>query len=118
MKRLMHLIFRGIVATLSIILIAIVSSIFIIYLTLPDVRSLAQFNPATTAFIEIRRTEALKANREFLLQWKWIPPAQVSPNLKNVLLYTEDPIFWSHSGINWNLLKQAFWVNWKEKRLK
>jgi monofunctional biosynthetic peptidoglycan transglycosylase len=89
-----------------------------IYFTLPDVRPLIHQNPSTTAFIELRRTQAQQKGNPFELQWKWVGLDQISPYLKTVVMEREDTTFWSHNGVMWSNIWQAMQVNWELKHFK
>jgi monofunctional biosynthetic peptidoglycan transglycosylase len=76
-----------------------------IYLTLPDVRSLATTNPKTTAFMELREREAAQDGRQLRHYQVWVPYTRISPNLKRAVLVAEDDAFWQHEGIDMEQLK-------------
>ena len=71
-----------------------------VYLTLPDVRSLATVNPTTTAFMELRdRDDAGKGSKSRRVH-RWVPYSRISQNLKRAVLVAEDSAFWDHEGID------------------
>lgn len=121
LKRIQNTIMQ-ILRWMSILIVALcaISCILflILYLSLPDVSELVDTNPSTTAFIELRREEANQKGSLFKLQWNWVPLNQISPFLKQALLYSEDPTFWSHKGIDLNRIKRAFQLNWYTKQIK
>lgn len=89
-----------------------------VYLTLPDVRSLAQTNPTTTAFMEARKREAADAGRaKFQIRHRWVPYNQISSNLRRAVIVTEDAGFYDHDGIDLNELKASLEKNWEEGQL-
>lgn len=88
----------------------------ILYITLPEVSSLAAFNPSTTAFIELRRAQATKNGTDFNLQWEWVPLSKISPYLINSLIYSEDNTFWTHGGIEWSSIIHALKIFWHQHR--
>lgn len=90
--------------------------LFMLYITLPDVSSLASSNPPTTAFIELRRTQALQSGIDFELQWEWVPLSKISPYLVNSLIYSEDNTFYTHSGIEWRSILHALTIFWHQHR--
>jgi monofunctional biosynthetic peptidoglycan transglycosylase len=85
-----------------------------IYLTLPDVRPLARTNPATTAFIELRKEEARDAGRKFAIRQQWVPYSRISPMLKRAVIVTEDAAFFDHDGIDLEEIKASLERNWEE----
>jgi monofunctional biosynthetic peptidoglycan transglycosylase len=88
-----------------------------VYLTLPDVRSLARANPETTAFMQLRIDEAGREGRKFAIRQTWIPYGQVSPNLKRAVIVTEDSAFFDHDGIDLEQIKASLEKNWEEGAL-
>ena len=88
------------------IVAAIVFAFFAyVYLTLPDVRSLATTNPKTTAFMQLREREAAQEGRQLRHYQVWVPYTRISPNLKRAVLVAEDDAFWQHEGIDMEQLK-------------
>jgi len=85
-----------------------------IYLTLPDVRPLAKINPATTAFMELRKAEASAAGRRLAIRHQWIPYRQVSPLLRRAVIVTEDAAFFDHDGVDLAEIKASLERNWEE----
>jgi monofunctional biosynthetic peptidoglycan transglycosylase len=85
-----------------------------VYLTLPDVRSLAKENPKTTAFMELRKEEARDEGRKFTIRQQWIPYARVSPSLRRAVIVTEDAAFFDHDGIDLEEIKASLEKNWEE----
>ncbi len=86
-----------------------------VYLTLPDVRSLAKENPRTTAFMELRKAEARAGGRaQFAIRQQWIPYSRVSPFLRRAVIVTEDAAFFDHDGIDLNEIRASLEKNWEE----
>lgn len=77
------------------------------YLTLPDVRSLTDTNPDTTAFIELRSRAARDEGREPRRSQRWVAFDRISPNLKKAVLIAEDAGFWDHEGVDYHELRIA-----------
>ena len=100
---------RGIAALLG---IGFVTAAFI-YLTLPDVRVLRTTNPATTAFMELRARDAHAQGKPVLRDWRWVPYARISANLKRAVIVTEDSAFWQHEGIDYEQLRESMETNWE-----
>jgi monofunctional glycosyltransferase len=87
-----------------------------VYLTLPDVRGLATANPRTTAFIELRRSEAEDEGRRLPIRQTWVPYSQISNNLRRAVLVAEDSAFFDHEGIDLKELRASLEMNWEEGR--
>lgn len=87
-----------------------------IYLTLPDVRTLAKENPTSTAFMELRKREAAREDRAFVIRHRWVPYSQISPHLKRAVVVAEDSAFFDHEGIDLDEIKASLEVNWEEGR--
>jgi len=77
------------------------------YLTLPDVRPLADTNPETTAFIELRANAARDEGRVPRRLQRWVNSGRISPNLKKAVLVAEDAAFWDHEGVDYHELRVA-----------
>jgi monofunctional biosynthetic peptidoglycan transglycosylase len=78
-----------------------------VYLTLPDVRGLATANPATTAFIELRRDEAHDQGKSFNLQRRWVPYNRISSQLKRAVIVAEDSAFFAHEGLDYAQIRES-----------
>ena len=100
---------RGIAAVLG---VGFVSAAYV-YLTLPDVRALRTGNPSTTAFMELRAREAHAKGVPVTRDWRWVPYARISANLKKAVITTEDGAFWQHEGIDYEQLRDAVETNWE-----
>ena len=84
-----------------------------LYLTLPDVRSLATVNPANTAFMELRAGEAAAAGRPVRRVQRWVPYSRISQSLKRSVLVAEDDAFWQHEGIDIEQIRASMEINMK-----
>jgi monofunctional biosynthetic peptidoglycan transglycosylase len=89
-----------------------------VYLTLPDVRPLATTNPATTAFMELRKREAAERGRPFNLRHFWVGYNQISNNLRRAVIVAEDAAFFDHDGIDLKELRASLEHNWEEGRFE
>ena len=87
------------------------------YLTLPDVRALAETNPTTTAFIELRSDEARSNGKSPRQVQQWISYRRISPHLKRAVLVAEDAAFWQHDGIDYDELQKSIEVDWARGQL-
>ena len=88
-----------------------------VYLALPDVRPLKTKNPETTAFMELRAREAVKAGKQPRKVQHWVPYERISPSLKRAVLVTEDAAFFSHEGIDFDEMKKSFETDWQKGKL-
>jgi len=72
----------------------------------PDVGTLAERNPATTAFIELYKSggEGEQPRRP---AWRWTEYESISSTLKRAILVSEDINFFSHRGFAVEEIKQA-----------
>lgn len=97
------------------ILVAIPAVLFgcaaYVYLTTPDVRALRSKNPDTTAFIELRASEARSRGETPRRVQRWAPYARISPQLVRAVLVTEDSAFWQHDGLDYQQIKESLEVN-------
>jgi monofunctional biosynthetic peptidoglycan transglycosylase len=80
-------------------LILIVCSVLVV--TWPDVASLAEANPETTAFIEMARSSNSG------IEWRWVPAGSISNDLKKAVLVAEDLSFFKHDGFDTHELRIA-----------
>jgi monofunctional biosynthetic peptidoglycan transglycosylase len=87
------------------------------YLTLPDVRALAESNPTTTAFIELRADEARSKGKSPRQLQHWINYRKISPHLKRAVLVAEDAAFWQHDGIDYDELQKSIELDWARGQL-
>ncbi len=85
---------------------------------LPDVRPLKKHPPATTAYIELRRAQALRAGKRLDLRWTWVGDERISEHLKMAVITAEDDEFWRHDGVDWKALRAAWDKDRKAGRLQ
>jgi monofunctional glycosyltransferase len=88
-----------------------------IWISLPDVKSLATENPTTTAFIALRQRDAAQAGKPLDLEWTWRPAKRISPLLLRAVLHTEDARFFTHEGVDWEAVKETAERDWKERSM-
>src|SRR5260370_2654131 len=86
-----------------------------IYLTLPDVRPAAGGNPSTPALRELRGREGEARGEPLTRDWRWVPYARISSNLKRAAIVTEDSAFWQHEGIDYKELRESMETNWERR---
>ena len=83
-----------------------------LWCSIPDTAPLASGNPASTAFIDLRRAEAVEAGRPFTLRWQWRPLAGISRYLRAAVIYAEDYNFYRHDGIDRQAVEHAITADW------
>jgi len=83
--------------------------------TWPDVADLARHNPGTTAFMELYKARQAREGRSPRVQWRWVPYARISPNLKAALLVSEDINFFSHHGFDRTEMEDSISEAWKKR---
>jgi monofunctional glycosyltransferase len=82
--------------------------------TFPNVAALSLENPKTTAWMELRDTEARQKGRRSRRFQIWTPLAQISPNLKNAVLIAEDAAFFQHEGLDYDEIREAIKINYEK----
>ena len=66
-----------------------------------------RFEPASSAFMDLR-LEALRAkNPRARLRHQWVPYARISSHLKRAVVAAEDARFLDHEGFDWEAIQQA-----------
>jgi len=76
-----------------------------LWCSVPNTARLADDNPSSTAFIELRRAQA--AGKPFKLAWQWTPIARISRYLRAAAVFSEDANFYTHDGVDWHALEHA-----------
>lgn len=71
-------------------------------------------NPAASAFMNEQLAKLQEDDPEAELRQKWVPYAQISPNLKRALIAAEDAKFADHEGFDWDGIEAAFEKNLKQ----
>jgi monofunctional biosynthetic peptidoglycan transglycosylase len=83
-----------------------------VWITAPDVRALATTRPAETAFMRMRREQAIAAGRKPRVVQQWIGYSQISAALKRAVLVTEDAAFWTHDGLDYDEIRASIEQSW------
>ena len=87
-----------------------------VYLTLPDVRVLANTNPSSTAFVDLRALEAARDGRTVRRVQRWVPYSRISASLKRAVLVAEDSAFWDHEGVDMEQIRASIQAGWEQGR--
>ncbi|KJV27415.1 peptidoglycan transglycosylase [Aquitalea magnusonii] len=74
-------------------------------------------DPAASAFMNEQLAKLQEDDPEAELRQKWVPYAQISPNLKRALIAAEDAKFADHEGFDWDGIEAAFEKNLKQGRI-
>ncbi len=99
---------------LALLLAGIGAALWVVWL--PDVKPLKNRPPTTTAYIELRKKQALAKGRKLDLHWTWVSSDAISENLKRAVVTAEDDEFWRHNGVDWNAIRGAYERNRKAGR--
>ena len=74
-------------------------------------------NPSASAFMNEQLAKLQEDDPEAPLRQKWVPYAQISPNLKRALIASEDAKFVDHEGFDWDGIEAAFEKNLKKGKI-
>jgi monofunctional biosynthetic peptidoglycan transglycosylase len=85
-----------------------------LWCSVPDTAPLADRNPSSTAFIDLRRSQAEDAGRPFTLHWQWRPIGGISRYLRAAVIYAEDYNFYRHDGVDWHAIEHAVSADWNK----
>jgi monofunctional biosynthetic peptidoglycan transglycosylase len=83
-----------------------------LWCSVPATARLADDNPASTAFIDLRRATAEAAGTPFELRWQWRPLGSISHYLRAAVIYAEDYNFYRHDGVDWRAIEHAVTADW------
>jgi len=83
----------------------------VLWCSVPNTAPLAKRNPTSTAFIDLRRSEAREAGKPFALKWTWRPIGKISRYLRQAVIDAEDANFYRHDGVDWNAIEKALDAN-------
>jgi monofunctional biosynthetic peptidoglycan transglycosylase len=92
---------------IEILVLATAIGAFVVYASLPNTSNLVDKNPTSTAFIDLRREQAA-GNKDWKLDWRWKPIGKISRYLRAAVIYAEDANFYTHDGVDWHAIEQAF----------
>lgn len=73
--------------------------------------------PTETAFMATRLAELRERKPNATLEYRWVPYAQISPNIKKAVIAAEDARFTSHHGFDWEGLQNALDKNLARGRI-
>ena len=81
--------------SLAVLVLLLIGYLGYEWITYPDTALLANTNPKTTAWMEMRDKEAREEGKKPRRYQSWKPLRSISPNLKNAVLIAEDAAFFS-----------------------
>lgn len=89
--------------------ITILAALFalVMWCSVPTTSTLVTENPTTTAFIDLRRSEAEAAGKKWKLRWEWRRLGQISRYLRAAVVFSEDANFYTHDGVDWDAVEKA-----------
>ena len=73
--------------------------------------------PGETAFMAQRMDELRDKNSKATLQYRWVPYARISVQLKRAMIAAEDAKFAEHAGFDWDGIRNAMEKNRKAGRV-
>jgi len=73
--------------------------------------------PGETAFMAQRMDELREKNSKATLQYRWVPYARISVQLKRAMIAAEDAKFAEHAGFDWDGIRNALEKNRKAGRV-
>ncbi len=76
-----------------------------------------EFNPSTSSFMDNRLSVMQDADPDARLQYRWVPYAKISNNLKRALIASEDAKFVDHEGFDWDGMQKAYQKDMKKGRI-
>ena len=65
-----------------------------------------------------RALEQRAAGEEMTASHDWVPLEEISPNLQKAVIASEDDLFLTHNGFNFEAMRKAFKNNQKGKKIK
>lgn len=83
----------------------------------PPMWSLADENPASTAFMDYRQDQWQAEDKTVKINWAWRSLSRISPNLRRAVVVAEDSTFWEHHGFDWEGIRVALDKNIDRGRL-
>lgn len=94
---------RRVLAAAEITLVVVALGALGMWCSVPSTASLADENPTSTAFIDLRREQ----NPKLKLQWQWVRLGRISRYLRAAVIYAEDYHFYTHDGVDWRAVESA-----------
>ena len=99
---------------LALIIVAIVYQGYVLFRVFRYKNS----NPASTAMMEQRASEARSRGEEARRVQTWVPYDRISRNLVRAVLAGEDSRFFDHAGFDWEEMRKALEEDWNSGEFK
>ena len=93
------------------------SCVLFLWFSTPDVSWLVATNPTKTAMMRYKESVAQKLQRHYAIHYDFVPLSRISTNLQLAVVMGEDPLFFSHSGFDWESISYAIKHNFEERNL-
>jgi monofunctional biosynthetic peptidoglycan transglycosylase len=74
-------------------------------------------NPSSTSFMRQQLEVLQEKNPNAKLQFKWVPYARISAQLKRAVIASEDDGFSEHDGVDWEAMQKAYQKNEKKGKV-
>jgi len=100
------------------LLLALAAFVLVELLTLPyiGIFRLKSENPAETALMRQRLSEAEEEGKQLKIVKQWVPLSRLPKHLVNAIIVAEDGTFFEHGGIDWFEVQESFEKNLEEGR--
>jgi len=82
-----------------------------------NIPTLATENPRQTALMRQRLAEAEAKGMELAIIQKWVPLSHVPQNVQLAIIVSEDGMFYSHGGVDWDEVQESLERNIEEGRV-
>lgn len=106
-----HSLGRWLEPLLTLVAVGVAAALLFWFTVIPYPRGLQTGDPGASALMEQRMEEARSAGDTLEIRRKWVPLAEISPNLQRAVVVAEDYRFREHEGIDWVSLAEE--VDWK-----
>ena len=94
---------RRLLVAAEITLVVVALGALGLWCSVPNTARLADENPTSTAFIDLRREQ----NPKLKVQWQWVRLGRISRYLRAAVVYAEDYHFYTHDGVDWEAIEGA-----------
>ena len=70
-------------------------------------------DPQSSAFERSQIVQILKSDQSFRWRQQWVPATRIHPSLSRAVIASEDDLFASHDGVQWQAIEKAWTRNEK-----
>lgn len=106
--------FRSVITVIILAVLLNIGSYFVY----PNVSELKKENPQNTSFMEYRKNEWKKQNKNLRIKQNWVPFSSISRYLVKAVLIAEDDKFYQHEGFDLDAIQKAIEKDIKQKKIK